>query len=205
MITPSPAFKLSMIDNLMFNLTKDLIGLYLEKKDWSQVRTIALEHNLPQKNTLSSRKRYLVEALARLRYLTGDEMEYLNSEASTAEQKLLLWIALSRSNHLVREFALKLLRENFLNLKPQVTLADFDAFFCDLSADHEELLQLSVAMKNKLRGRVICTAKEAGLLSSENLIERIFVSARFCATVAANSPSDLLYLPLSDDTLKRLL
>ena len=198
-------FKFSMIDNLMFPLSSEMISLYDEEKDWLSVRKIAIEENLAQKNAISSRERYVDEVLSRVRYLSESEISYFLNQANDNEQHLLLWIALCRANRLVREFAVKLLRESFLNFKTEVSFDDFDAFYFDLSSSNSELDNVSTQMKNKIRGRIINSAKEAGLLTKDNFIQPVFLSADFCKCVSDNSLNDLSFLPIYDADIKRLL
>lgn len=205
MILPNEKFKFSMIDNLMFPLSSEMISLYDEEKDWLSVRKIAIEENLAQKNAISSRERYVDEVLSRVRYLYESEISYFLNQANDNEQHLLLWIALCRSNRLVREFAVKLLRESFLNFKTEVSFDDFDAFYFDLSSSNSELDNVSTQMKNKIRGRIINSAKEAGLLTKDNFIQPVFLSADFCKCVSDNSLNDLSFLPIYDADIKRLL
>ena len=205
MILFNEKFKFSMIDNLMFSLTSEILSLYDEKKDWLSVRKIAIEKNLARKNALSSRIRYVNEVLSRVRYLSEAEISFYLNQANDNEQRLLLWIALCRSNRLVREFATKLLRENFLNFKTEVNVEDFDAFYVDLSSSNSELDNVSVKMKNTIRGRIINSAKEAGLLTKDNYIQPVFISNTLCKCVAKNSANDLSFLPIYDADIKRLL
>lgn len=205
MILLNEKFKFSMIDNLMFALSTEMLSLYDEEKDWLSVRKIAIEENLAQKNAISSRTRYVNEVLSRVRYLSESEISYFLNQANDNEQHLLLWIALCRSNRLVREFAVKLLRESFLNFKTEVSFDDFDAFYFDLSSSNSELDNVSTQMKNKIRGRIINSAKEAGLLTKDNFIQPVFLSADFCKCVSDNSLNDLSFLPIYDADIKRLL
>lgn len=205
MIVLNEKFKFSMIDNLMFPLSSEMISLYQEENDWLAVRKIAIEKNLAQKNAVSSRERYVNEVLSRVRYLSEAEIVYFLNQANDNEQHLLLWIALCRSNRLVREFAIKLLRENFLNFKTEVSFEDFDAFYFDLSSSHSELDDVSTKMKSKIRGRIISSAKEAGLLTKDNYIQPVFLSNDFCKCVAKNCPNDLTFFPIYDADIKRLL
>ena len=205
MIIANEKFRFSMIENLMFPLTSAILALYEEEKDWLAVRKIAIEKNLAQKNAASSRERYVTEVLGRVKYLSEAEISYFLNQACDIEQHLLLWVALCRSNRLAREFAIKLLRENFLNFTTEVTFDDFDAFYFDLCSSNSELENVSLQMKNKIRGRIINSAKEAGLLTKDNFIQPVFLSKEFCKCIAANSPNDLLYLPIYDADIKRLL
>ncbi len=202
-IENNPKFKFSMIDNLMFSLSSSMILLYIEEPNWANVRKKSVELNLAQKATLSSNDRYVSEALSRLRYLTDGEISYFKG-ANDQEQRYLLWIALCRSNRLAREFAIKLLRENFLNYKNKVSLEDYDSFYFDLSSSNEELDHVSLKMKSKIRGRIINTAKEANILSKDNFIQPCFLTEQFCKTVTQNSPQDLLYLPIYEADIKGL-
>ena len=204
-IQENQKFKFSMIDNLMFSLSSEIIALYHDEQDWLSVRKIAIENNLAQKNAVSSRERYVNEVLSRVRYLSETEISYFLNQANDNEQHLLLWIALCRSNRLVREFAVKLLRESFLNFKTAVNFDDFDAFYFDLSSSHCELDDVSTTMKSKIRGRIINSAKEVGLLTKDNYIQPVFLSTDFCKCVEKNSPNDLTFFPIYDADIKRLL
>lgn len=205
MILPNEKFKFSMIASLMFPLSSEMISLYHEEKDWIAVRKIAIENNLAQKNAVSSRERYVNEVLSRVRYLSKEEIVFFSNQANDNEQHLLLWIALCRSNRLAREFAVKLLRESFLNFKTEVSFDDFDAFYFDLSSSYSELDEVSSKMKSKIRGRIFSSAKEAGLLTKDNYIQPVFLSNDFCKCIAKNSPNDLTFFPIYDADIKRLL
>ena len=89
--------------------------------------------------------------------------------------------------------------------KKEVSFDDFDAFYFDLTSSNSELENVSLQMKNKMRGRIINSAKEAGLLTKDNFIQPVFLSKDFCKCVSANSPNDLQYFPIYDADIKRLL
>ncbi|HAH70826.1 MAG TPA: hypothetical protein DCL74_03625, partial [Succinivibrionaceae bacterium] len=115
----------SMIDALMGPLCAELIKLFLSLNDWDKVRDEALHLNLPQKDTKSSRQRYIREAVWRLKTLSLPEIRAF-SGFTPEERKMLLWIALCRSNRLAAACGMKLFNEYLNYGKNVVSVIDYN-------------------------------------------------------------------------------
>ena len=53
---------------LMLHETNEVIQKYLEYKDWDKVKTIVIEENIIQKQSVSSRKRVFTEIKRRIEF-----------------------------------------------------------------------------------------------------------------------------------------
>ena len=89
--------------------------MYIERRDWEQVRDEAVEDNLLQARTYRTGVRLVRETVKRLSALTDDEIELL-VEATASERGYLMWAAACRRYELIGEFAEEVLRERFLLL-----------------------------------------------------------------------------------------
>lgn len=188
--------KRSLLDALMSPLCIDLIALYLELSDWEMVRKIAIENNLAQKNVLSSRKRFITEALARVRTLSGNELHEFHT-LNTDEKKLLLWIALCRSNLIVATFGFYLLHEGARLGKTSVSKSDYESFYMHLCDEHAEFKDQSDSYHKLLRRRIFSSARQAGLLAPRTQrIQKPFLSKRLLTLFSKNQDLCLEVLPL---------
>lgn len=188
--------KRSLLDTLMLPLCSGLIDLYQEFLDWEKVRKAALEKNLAQKNVLSSRKRFTTEALARVRTLTENELQefhLLNSD----EKKILLWIAMCRSNLIVAAFGFHLLHEGARLGKTSVSIGDYEGLYMHLCDEYIEFKEQSDSYHKLLRSRVFRSAQQAGLLEIRNhRVLKQFLSKRLLTLFSKNNDLCLEVLPL---------
>ena len=89
--------------------------MYIERRDWEQVRDQAVEDNLLQTRTYRTGVRLVRETVKRLSALTDGEIELL-VEAAASERGHLMWAAACRRYDLIGEFAEEVVRERFLLL-----------------------------------------------------------------------------------------
>jgi hypothetical protein len=173
------------------NLTK----LYFDLRDWNSVRNKVVEENLLQARTLNTLKRVCGEVVSRLKLLSIGELEFLN-QGTHQEQAYLLWIAVCRRYRFIADFAVEVLRERFLSLKPDITHEDFDTFFNRKSEWHLALEQISPATRSKLRQVLFRMLREADLLTAGNIIHAAMLSPGLLELVYQGDRKDVLCFPI---------
>ncbi len=196
--------KTSMIDGLMFELTAEILRLRSQEGSLEAAGKAAVLSNAPSKRTENSRKRYVTEALSRLRRLTEQETDSF-ATLSLEDQRLLLWIALCRTYPIVRRFATELLRDSLLVSKKPVSDGDYNAFFSRLAAEEPVYDQLSVPYRQKIKHTIFGAARNAGLLKEDRTVIPAVPSGELCQAVAGSSPEDLLCLPCDESYIRRML
>ncbi len=127
------------------------------------MRERILADNLLQVRTQSSLKRLCREVLGRLVQLNENELIFL-SKATLRDCGYLLWLAACRQYRFLADFAVEVLHERFLTLKPTLPTQEFDAFFNDKSQFHAELADLSSSTTQKLRQVLFRMLRECELL-----------------------------------------
>ena len=150
-----------------------LAGLCLELGGIPPLRERILADNLLQARTQSSLKRLCREVLGRLEQLREDELRFL-SDATLRDCGYLLWLAACRRYRILADFAVEVLHERFLTLKPNLPEQEFTRFFSEKSQFHTELAELSSSTTQKLRQVLFRMLREAGLLDKAcNIIPAI--------------------------------
>jgi hypothetical protein len=171
-----------------------LAPVYLERRNWEQVRDEAVEGNLLQARTYRTGVRLVRETVKRLSALTDDEVELLG-EATASERGFLMWAAACRRYELIGEFAEEVLRERFLLLASSLGYDDFDSFVRTKALWHEELAAIKDSTLQKLRSNVFKMLHEAEFLSEAGNIMPAVLSERVAAALSARMPSDLRFFP----------
>ena len=171
----------SLTGALMFPLCNGLIALYEEYADWNKVRQEAIKTNLAQMRVLSSTKRLITEALSRVKTLSAKELQKF-SDLSLDEKKIVLWIALCRSNLIVAAFGFYLLNEGSRLGKSSISISDYETFYMHLSDEYPEFKEQSDYYHKRMRETIFSSAKQAGLLeANSHRIIRHLVSQRLLA------------------------
>ena len=172
-----------------------LAPLYIQHRDWEEVRRLALDSNVLQVRTRSTGIRLVRETVKRLSVLTDDEVA-LVTEVTASERSHLMWAAACRRYELIGEFAEEVLRERFLLLAPTLDQQDFDSFVRSKALWHEELVEIKDSTLRKLRSNVFGMLKEAGLLSVAGRIMPALLSERLALALGSHTPSDLRFFPI---------
>lgn len=168
--------------------------IYLETRDWQDVRARLTGGNLLQARTGSSAARLARESIQRLSVFTIGELELL-VEASPSERCVLMWVAACRRYSFIGDFAEEVVRERFLLLTPSLGYAEFDAFISGSVLWHPEVADLAVSTLQKLRSTTFKMLTEAGLLAGDQ-IQQAILSERVRKALDAHEPSDLRFLPM---------
>lgn len=178
--------------------------LYFELSDWRTVREAVVSRNLLQIRTESSGKRVSRELCARLSQLNPEELS-LVIEGSPQEQKAILWIAVCRHYQFIHEFATEVLRERFLTFQYELQHSDFDVFFNAKAAWNAGLDEIADSTRAKLRQVLFRMMREAGVLSSSNMITPIVPTPRLVQVVGGQEISEFSVLPVMESEIKRCL
>ncbi|MCT2253001.1 DUF1819 family protein [Corynebacterium sanguinis] len=171
-----------------------LAPVYLELRDWSKARNVAVNENLLQARTRSTGVRLVRETVKRLSALSDHEVEVVIG-ATASDRGHLMWAAACRRYELIGEFAEEVLRERFLTLAGTVSHEDYDSFYRAKAMWHDELDDVTEASYKKLRQVVFKMMVEAGLLSPKGAIEPVLLSARVAECLTERSPSDIRFFP----------
>jgi hypothetical protein len=171
-----------------------LAPVYVEQRDWEQVRDLAMAGNLLQARTYRTGVRVVGETVKRLSALGKEEVELL-VDATASERAHLMWTAACRRYEFIGEFAEEVLRERFLLLASTLGYADFDSFVRTKALWHEELVEIKDSTLQRLRSNVFKMLQEAELLSEAGYIMPAVLSGRVVAALTAHTPGDLRFFP----------
>lgn len=171
-----------------------LTPLYLEKRDWPQVRELAITRNVMQARTSSSSVRLIRETIQRVSVLTDPELTLL-VDAAPSEQQTLMWAAACRRYRFIADFAEEVVRERFLLMTPSLTTDDFDRFLVGKTLWHPELDELKPSTRAKLRQSVFRMLYDAGLHTASGSIVPAVMSERVIDTLNLRTPSDIRFFP----------
>ncbi|MDZ8172433.1 DUF1819 family protein [Microbacterium xanthum] len=171
-----------------------LAPIYLEHRDWEEVRDLAVEANLLQARTYRTGVRRVRETVKRLSALSNHEIEIL-TEVTASERGHLMWAAACRRYGLIGEFAEEVLRERFLTLAGTVSYDDYDSFYRAKAMWHDELDAVTELSYKKLREVIFKMMGEAGLLTKQRAIEPVLLSARVAECLTERTPSDIRFFP----------
>jgi hypothetical protein len=193
--TATRRYMLSFTTGALFTREAALLApMYVEHRDWTHVRDLAMQSNLLQVRTHTTGVRLVRETVRRLSALDDDEVELL-VEATAFERAHLMWVAACRRYELIGEFAEEILRERFLLLASTLEYQDFDSFVRSKALWHEELAEIKQSTLQRLRSNVFKMLQEAELLA-EGKIQPAVLSERVAAVLSAFTPSDLRFFPL---------
>lgn len=170
--------------------------LFLEVRDWNEVRDRLRSENLLQARTASSGFRLAREVAQRLAVLTDAELDLLQ-DASPSERGHLMWIAACRRYAFIGDFAEEVVRERFLLLTPTLGYDDFDSFVRGKALWHPELAEVKHSTLQKLRSTVFRMLTEAGLLVGDEIVHAP-LSERVRDALDAQVQSDVRFLPTHD-------
>ena len=171
-----------------------LAPVYIEQRDWDQVRNLAVKGNLLQARTHRTGVSLASETVQRLSALADGEVDLL-IEATASERAHLMWAAACRRYEFIGEFADEVVRERFLRLASTLDYQDFDSFVRSKALWHEELAEIKDSTLQRLRSNVFKMLREAELLSVVGEIMPAVLSERVAAVLSARSPSDLRFFP----------
>ena len=174
--------------------------LYLQTKDWTEVRNKVITENILQSRTLNTSKRIYREVSSRLKTCSLKELEFL-TDSTLEEQGHLLWIAICRRYKFIGDFSIEVIRELCLSLEYVLTYDDFDAFFNRKAEWHDELEKIQASTKKKLRQFLFKMLREVGFLTGKVTINPIILSPRLLKIMENNNYEDIHFFPTLDSHL----
>lgn len=177
------------------------VDLYLELSDWKKVRKKVMDDNLLQVRTVSSSQKISGQICARLKNLTSKQLAYF-PQASEQEKGYLMWLAVCRTYLFIREFAVEVLRENFINLRPEISYEDFDIFFNARAQWDDNLDKIKPATRLKLRQVLFRMMREAQLITDQRQILPVVLSSSLASLLFEDNAQDLYVFPVMESDLK---
>lgn len=198
-------YRLSFTTGGLFLQEAPLIAeRYLELHDWSKTRNQVRNENLLQVRTAAAALRISKEIIARLELLDNLELESLVN-GSARDRGYLLWVAVCRRYAIINEFAIEVLRENYLMLRRNLSFGDYDAFYNSKALWHTELDELAPSTQRKLRQNLFRMLRDADLVSDQHNIQPAMLNPRIAQLLARRGHSELLIFPATDHEIQRWL
>lgn len=177
---------------------------YLQLGDWPAARARVRQANLLQVRTAAAATRISKEITARLQQLNEVELQSL-LESGLRDQAHLLWVAACRRYAFIRDFAIEVLREQYLLLRRQVSFADYDSFYNGKALWHAELDEIAHSTQLKLRQNLFRMLREADLVSDRHEIHPAQLSPYLAQLLAKQGLRELLVFPATDNDIQRWL
>lgn len=177
---------------------------YLQLGNWAATRARLRDENLLQVRTAAAATRISKEITARLQQLNEVELQTL-LESGLRDQAYLLWVAACRRYVFIRDFAVEVLREQFLLLRRQVSFADYDSFYNGKALWHAELDDIARSTQLKLRQNLFRMLREADLVSAQHEIHPAQLSPHLAQLLAQQGQQALLVFPATDNDIQRWL
>jgi hypothetical protein len=104
---------------------------------------------------------------------------------SETEKSILLWIAVCRRYRFIYDFSVEVIREHLLNLNYHIEHSDFEVFFSSKLNIHEELGDISISTKRKVRQVIFRMLREADLLNKDSKLNTIVPDSQTLALINA--------------------
>lgn len=180
---------------LLYQETLRVAELFVEEQNWQLVRENVLRNNLLQMRTTNSSQRIFREISSRLKQLTPKQIETL-LEGDLREQNYLLWLAFCKRYRFVYDFAVEVVREQYLRLDLELTVAAYEIYFSDKAEWHPEVERVAASTRYKQRQVLFKTMREAELLTDQNQIIPALLSPRLIDVIQADNPAHLAIYPL---------
>jgi len=195
MVESVSSYQLSFTTGGLFLRESQVVAArFLACGAWDLVRRDVLEGNLLQSRTRSSLERTGREVISRMKTLSRVELEWL-VDGTPETQKLLLWVAVCRQYRFVREFAVEVLRERVLSLKPDLPMEEFDSFLHRKSQGNPKLESLTDTTVRKMRQVLFRILREAGLLDEGGALQMLSPEPALLHHLQTHDPGSLEVLP----------
>ena len=182
--------------------TMRVASVYRECHDWQVTKSEVLDSNLLQARSGETTRRLLREISGRLETLTEDQILLL-CNGRPDDQKQLLWLAICRRYPFIREFAIEVVRERFLQLGLPVSSEDFDRFYVSKEAWHPHLGEISAQTRKKLKQILFRMLREAGLMSEDGQVVGVFLSGALIRVLAKDDAEDFNVFPVREEDVER--
>lgn len=182
------------VGGLLLSESVLLAKLYIETKNWAQVRKVASADNLLQIRTLAARERIVREVVFRLMELSPDELT-LFLAVHQQEQGYLLWLAICRHYPFIAEFTIDVLHDRFVRMSPKIDMQDFNNFFDKKAEWDSRLNSIKPTTRAKLRSVLFRIMKEAGIVSFQLEIDPIILGPQLANHFSQSAAYDIRIFP----------
>ncbi len=180
---------------LFLNESVELARLHLPGEPWVETQARALQKGATHLPKDASNTRTIREIKNRISTFSEEELAYFVETADRADQQALLWIACCRAYRFVREFAVEVIQDRFISYQLDLSLESFDVFFDAKAEWNDDLADLSMSTRLKLRQILFRMMREADILTADNQIQPALLSTRLFALIKANNRAELAYFP----------
>lgn len=168
--------------------------LVLETGNWDETRARIIKDNLLQARTQNTLKRVYSEVASRLNRLSTDELRLLTGNPRH-DQNHILWLAICKRYHFIRDFAVEVLREKFLERQITLTYPDYEVFFNTKAQWHGEVERIAEATRKKLRRNLFKMMRDLDLISDKNEIMPVLLSENTAKAILKHSPGYMAIFP----------
>jgi len=175
---------------------------FAHKRDWAALRQAGLAENLLQTRSQRTSKRLFGEIIARLKRLTESQLALL-AHGTEEDQRHILWLAICKRYPFIREFAIEVVRERFLQLGQPITQGDYESFFSAKAAWHPELEGYGSSTREKLRQNLFKMLRDAGLLAIDGHVIGVFLSSAVVQALVRDSVENLMVFPVREEDVER--
>lgn len=162
---------------------------------WDDARMRLLEKGASPFPKLASKTRAIREVFDRVATLTDEERDYLLRDADRMEQQAIIWLSICRTYRFIREFAIDEINERYKSWRLTLDHAVFDRFFAQKAELDAKLEKLSPSTRLKLRQVLFRMLREAGLVSSDETIQPVWLSGRMKRLIEDRNPRDVQIFP----------
>ena len=182
---------------ILYQESLTVAELFAELEDWGAVRDEVVAQNLLQMRTLNASKRICQEVISRLKLLTPDQLDLL-IDGTRQEQLHMLWLAVCKRYRFIYDFAVEVVREQFLRLNYQLTYDHYQTFFLEKAAWHPEVERVAESTRAKQRQIIFKMLREVDILTNDHGIIPAFLSPRTIERIGQDDPRYLAIFPISE-------
>ena len=179
--------------------------LYLELRDWENVRSRVVDEDALQKGTLTGRKRLFIELKKRLETLSDAQLAYF-TEASSSDIKYLAMLSCFKLYGFIYDFAVEVIRRKLLLFDYQLLESDYEAFYESKRVAYENLTEISETTQKKLKQVMFKMFEQAGFIDSvkSKRIQKPYLSEELIRLIVEDDPKYLSAFLYSDADVNAL-
>ncbi len=171
-----------------------LAKLFLDSGDWKKVREKVLSENLLQIRTIAAQTRIFSETYTRLKTLSVQALEII-ANGERDDQVQIIWYAICKKYALIRHFSIEVLSPKVKLNTLDLSGADFNIFYNNLAACHDELNRISISSRAKLTKNLFRMLQSAGIIGSDGKLIALSVSQSVRQIVSADPDISLSIYP----------
>ncbi len=171
-----------------------LAKLYLETRDWNEVKRKVLADNLLQIRTLNAQKRIYSETYTRLKLLSDEALEII-AQGERDNQLQMIWYAICKKYALIKDFCILVLTPKLSNNERHLVKSDFFIFFNNLAVTHSELEKATPSTIARLAKNLFQMLSTLGLLDKNGNLNPLLVSEKVKNIVNSDPEMSLVIYP----------